>query len=221
MLTKRLFDLEKISNALKGFQTAFPEINSRLEVRREDVTDTMISQILQSYTFLNSLLRLNMDLFTPAGLYNLLELNHIVLCGTDQQTRLDYYSHLNETRKGFIKKILPIKEWVLEKKNEKDPFKIATGYYSRALSQPQLFIEGNHRTGNIILNYLLVSAATPPYIISAQTALQYLDLSSDIKYTNKENSLQSAWMMPGHRKRFQEFLKNNVSEGFLQGVGSK
>lgn len=210
------FNIATIEHDLREFQRNFHQINDRLAMRREDLTDTMAEQIVDAYRFLNDLLRRDMDLFTPAGLHALLEMNHIVLCGSDTATRSQYYQHLNETRKSFLKRIKPIKEWVLRKRGDGNPYKLATGFYTRMLSQPQLFLEGNHRTGNILLNYLLVSRRAAPYVISVDTAARYLDLSGDIKFTNKENSLDSTMRMPGHSKRFRLFLEEHGSERYLQ-----
>ncbi|NCN04722.1 MAG: hypothetical protein GW949_03735 [Spirochaetales bacterium] len=211
----RLFNIQTIEKALGGFLESFPQINDTLAMRREDFTPIMINNILEAYTFLNDLLKQKMDLFTPAGLHALLEMNHLVLCGSDQETRSQYYHHLQETRKSFVKKIKPIKDWVLEKKESTEPYKLATGFYSRMLSQPQLFLEGNHRTGNILLNYLLISKGAAPYIASAADAKLYLDISGDIKFTDKDRALDNTIKMPGHRKRFQEFLAAYTKDEFL------
>ncbi|MFW5800770.1 MAG: hypothetical protein ACOCVC_01945 [Spirochaeta sp.] len=210
-----VFNIQTIKADLQDFQRDFEQINNRIAMRREDVTDTMIAQIVDAYRFLNDLLSRGMDLFTPAGLNSLLEMNHIVLCGTDSTTRRQYYHHLNETRKSFLKRIKPIKEWVLRKRDNGNPHKLAAGFYSRMLSQPQLFLEGNHRTGNILLNYLLVSKGAEPFVISPATAQAYLDISGDIKFSNKENSLDANVKLPGHRKRFRQFLEENCSSRYV------
>ncbi|AFG36740.1 hypothetical protein [Spirochaeta africana] len=216
----RLFDIDTIETDLRGFQRDFAEINDQLAMRREDITDTMVAQIVDAYRFLNELLEKGMDLFTPAGLHALLEMNHIVLCGLDSTTRSQYYHHLNETRKSFLQRIKPIKEWVLKKRDNGNPYKLAAGFYSRMLSQPQLFLEGNHRTGNILLNYLLVSKDADPFVISPATALPYLDLSGDIKFSNKDNSLDANVKLPGHRKRFRVFLEQHSNPRYLCEGGS-
>ncbi|GAB6091153.1 hypothetical protein [Spirochaeta dissipatitropha] len=210
-----LFHISHIEEDLKGFQSDFTRINSSLAMRRENITDAMVSQIVEAYRFLNNLLRQNMDLFTPAGLHALLEMNHIVLCGVDPIARTQYYQHLQETRNSFLQRIKPIKEWVLKKRDNGNPHKIASGFYTRMLSQPQLFLEGNHRTGNILLNYLLVSSNALPFVVSVDTARLYLDLSGDIKFTNKENSLDSTVKMPGHNKRFRLFLQEHGSSRYI------
>ena len=214
---RKLFDTEAIESSLKGFQKVFPEINDQLAIRRETLTDTMVEQIVEAYLFLNSLLRKDVDLFTPAGLHTLLEINHVVLCGTNRKTRSVYYEHLEETRKSFLRQIRPIKDWVLRKRKESDPYHLATGFYSRMLSRPQLFLEGNHRSGNVILNYLLMSKNSAPYIVSSENARGYFDISGDIKFTENGNYLDTALRMPGHRTRFRSFLAANVSPEFLVG----
>lgn len=218
---RREFALAAIDECLRAFQESFASINDRLAIRREDLTEAMVAQIVEAYGFLNRLLEKQMDLFTPAGLHGLLELNHIVLCGTDKATRTQYYSHLEETRRSFLRQIKPIRDWVLRKRKDTDPYELATGFYSRQLSRPQLFLEGNHRTGNIILNYLLISKGSAPYIVTVEDALHYLDISGDIKYTENGNYLDTALRMPGHRKRFRSFLKRHVDERFLQKVTGK
>ena len=212
---RRVFNLKAIEQSLKGFQNVFPQINDQLAIRREELTDSMVSQIVDAYEFLNSLLRRDMDLFTPAGLHALLEMNHIVLCGTNKQIRAQYYFHLEETRRSFLRQIRPIKDWVLKKRKENDPYYLATGFYSRMLSRPQLFLEGNHRTGNVILNYLLISKRSAPYIVSESNAHGYFDISGDIKFTENGNYLDTALRMPGHRNRFRAFLKSQVRDRYL------
>ena len=97
-----------------------------------------------------------------------------------------------------------------------DPRVLATGFYSRNLSQPQLFLEGNHRTGNILFNYLMVSHGAPPFIITPETAVDYLDISGEMKFTDKEKALEYGLKMPGHRKRFVAFLSQHAKTQFLQ-----
>ena len=46
---------------------------------------------MEAYSFANHLWKKGINLFSPSGLYNMLELNHIVLCGTDKQKRLEYF----------------------------------------------------------------------------------------------------------------------------------
>ncbi len=209
----QLFKIPAIADALYRFQQAFPEINDRLAIRREELTPEMVENILLSYSYLNTLLEKEMDLFTPAGLHSLVELNHIVLCGSDPETRRIYFEHLQETRRSFLRQIKGIKDWVLKKRHDSDPWHVATGFYSRMLSRPQLFLEGNHRTGNIILNYLLVSLGSPPYIVTVDNARMYLDISGEIKFT------EMPLLMSAHRQRFRDFLRQTSDHQFTESGG--
>ncbi|MDF1567393.1 MAG: hypothetical protein P1P77_05190 [Spirochaetaceae bacterium] len=210
------FHISAINSALKDFQAEFLTINENLAMKREDVSDDMVNQIVEAYVFLNGLLQKGMDLFTPAGMHSLLEMNHIVLCGSDPDQRMNYYHHIAETRARFMKRIKPIRAWVEKNEKKSNPYKLAAGFYLQNLSQPQLFIEGNHRTGNILVNYLLVSKGLPPYIITPDTAKEYLDISGDIKFTDKDNSIENTIKMPGQKKRFISLLQEHSETRFLE-----
>ena len=179
------FNLKQIEEALHTFRSHFREINSTLMMSREDFTPLMVGQLLEAYDFANHLWKNDINLFSPSGLYHMLELNHIVLCGTDKRKRLEYFAHLQETRTKFQKNIKPILEWYKKKHAKHPPYRLAAGYYTRALSHPQLFVEGNHRTENIIINYFLLGEGLSPYVISRETAVEYLNLSGMIKFSYK------------------------------------
>ena len=201
------FELEAIQEALEGFMIAFDEVNRRLVLEREALTREMVDRIVSAYEFLNGLLRKEIDVFTPAGLHAMLELNHLVLCGSDPAVRTGYYSHLTATRKRFLKRIGPVRSYVLKRRGRKqNPHEVAAGFYSRMLSYPQLFLEGNHRTGNILLNFLLISAGASPYVPTAEHAHLYLNLSGDFKLTERDNAFDTALKMPKYRKQFETFL---------------
>jgi len=204
---RSVFELESIREALEGFRASFAEVNSRLTLERELLTSEMVERIVLAYEFLNDLLRKDMDVFTPAGLHAMLELNHLVLCGSDPSVRTGYYSHLTATRKRFLKRIGPVRSYVLKRRDrQRDPHEIATGFYSRMLSYPQLFLEGNHRTGNILLNFLLISAGAAPYVPTEAHAHLYLNLSGDFKLTERDNAFDTTLKMPKYRRQFQTFL---------------
>ncbi|MFO8064568.1 MAG: hypothetical protein R6V29_08030 [Spirochaetia bacterium] len=213
-----LFDLTEIETALQGLKSGFATVNERLTMQREELTDEMVGRLMEAYAFLNDLLARGMDVFTPAGMHAMLELNHLVLCGSDPRVRTDYYAHLSATRKRFLKRVHPIRTYVLKtRRRNGDPCERATMFYSKVLSYPQLFLEGNHRTGNILLNYLLISAGAPPYVPREDDAHEYLNLSGDFKLTERDNSFDTALKMPKYRKQFQAFLRGRGDARFVRG----
>jgi len=211
----RGFNLKAIEKNLKHFQKNFDSVNDQLEMRREDFTKTIINQIMEGYDFLNSLWKRDIDLFSLSGLYNMLELNHIVLCGTDKKVRKEHYQHLDTTRVNFQSRIHPIYEWYKKNAKKHNPYKVAAQYYGQALSFPQLFFEGNHRTENMIVNYYLLNQDLPPYIIQVETAVEYLNVSSRIKFSDKEK-MGEGFKRIKHTKDFRAFLEKQGNPDFLQ-----
>jgi hypothetical protein len=216
MEPRYLFEIDRIAQSLKQYQKAFAEINPQLSLHREEFTDSILENILAAYEYLNGLLEQKIEIFTPGGLHCMLELNHIVLCGTDPATRYQYHHHILKTRKRYQELIRPIRKWVLARARRGSPFKTATGFYTRSLSQPQLFIEGNHRTENIILNYLLLCEGMPPYIISDRNAIEYLELSSGIKFSNRRSVQHKLVEIIYRERRFRTFLMDQVDAQFLK-----
>jgi hypothetical protein len=43
----------------------------------------------------------------------------------------------------------------------------AAEVYIYILSEPQLFIAGNHRTGALVLSYILAREGRPPFVLTA------------------------------------------------------
>lgn len=204
------FNIEEIRRALEDLLDRYGSVREHLTLQREVLTAEMVENMVEAYSFLNDLLAREMDVFTPAGMHGMLELNHLVLCGNDPKTRSEYYTHIAATRKRFLKSIRPISAWVLkQRKRNYNPFELAAGFYSRVLSYPQLFLEGNHRTGNILLNYLLVSAEVAPYVATADNAHIYLNLSGDFKLSEKDNTFDTTLKMPVYRRRFEAFLRDH------------
>jgi hypothetical protein len=210
------FELNAVRASLDRVKEQFDWINERVYGRREKLTGEMVSNMVEAYDYLNGLLEKGIELFSPAGLYSMLELNHIVLCGRDPAKRAEYFTHVQETRKRFQENIKPIQEWYGKKGREQGPFKKASSFYVRMLSQPQLFLEGNHRTGNIILNYLLFNEDVPPFVLSVENALEYFNPSTKIKFSSKQNMFDNIAAVPGYEKEFRHMLEKYVDSKYVR-----
>jgi len=215
MIQGCLFDLKEIRKSLLDIYTHFDEINPRLETKREPMTLEIVEHILLAYEYLNTLLAQNIDLFNPAGVYAMLELNHIVLCGQDPAKRFEFHEHILSTRERFHKRIGRILSWYKNKGKKLPPLRKAAQFYTLALSQPQLFIEGNHRTGNIILNYLLVGDGFPPFILTTENAIAYFNPSSRIKYSDKDRWLDHITQIGTSEDDIYDLLKKYGDSRYL------
>jgi hypothetical protein len=60
-------------------------------------------------------------------------------------------------------------------KEGKSVWRRAAGVYIRILSEPQLFIEGNHRTGALIMSYLLAREGRAPFVLTDDNAREYFN----------------------------------------------
>ena len=75
------------------------------------------------------------------------------------------------------------------------------------LSTPQLFIEGNHRTGVLVMSHILMSAGRPPVVLSVANARACFEASTALRNTHK-NSPVALFRLPGIRRRLAALLQD-------------
>ncbi len=206
-------DLDSIRASLFEVQRDFASLNEKLLMRREPLTDQIIGNLLEGYAYVDQLLEDGVEVFTSKGLDHILELNHIVLCGSDESVRLEYGPHLLETRRRFAEGIEEIAAWY-DRKRHKTAYRRAAGVYVLSVSQPQLFLEGNHRTGALVASYILVQEGLPPFVLTPKNAVAYFNPSTLIKYRHKEKFLDRQYYLKKYRRAFQEFLEETLDKRF-------
>jgi hypothetical protein len=209
--------LGHIQDELRDVQRHFPAINAALNSRRDDFTDTVRQNMLTAYEFLDAVIADNLDLFSDAGLEALLQLNHLVLLGRGYDPRA-FGRHITSTRErffvNFLQYVRPIRRWY--RKHETDnPYKVASQVYVGVLSQPQIFQEGNHRTGSLIASGILLQNRCPPFVLTRRNALAYFNPSSEIKFTDKR-TIRGKLRLPKYQREFREFLQQNVNQAYVR-----
>jgi hypothetical protein len=217
-MAKYRLNLRAIEASLREVQRQFPEINEIIQSRRDHMTDEVVENMLAGYAFVNTAIGKDIDLFSLPYLHGLLELNHLVLCGPDLKSRQENRTHIESTRERFYHQegcnIDTILGWY-QKHEHEEAWKLAAGVYVRILSQPQLYFEGNHRTGALIMSYLLARDGKPPFVLSVQNAKAYFDPSTLIKFTRKSpGTLLSK--LPRMKKRFAQFLRDQANPYYLK-----
>jgi hypothetical protein len=214
-------DLKTIEQSLREVQREFPKINEILQSRRDSMTDAVLENMLSGYIFVDQAVADGADLFTLRHATALLELNHIVLCGLNEQVRQEYQTHIEITTQRFYEQeefnIDDILRWYYKHEKE-SAWRRAAGVYVRILSQPQLYIEGNHRTGALIMSYLLVREGKAPFVLTVDNAKAYFDPSTLIKETKKPATTVLT-KLPRMKKLFADFLRKQVQEKYLHKVG--
>ena len=213
-------DLRAIEQSLRDVQREFPKINELLHSRRDSMTDAVLDNMLAGYTFIDKAVADGVDLFMLRHVTALLELNHIVLCGINQQVRQEYQTHIDATTQRFHEQeefnIDDILRWYYRHEDESS-WKRAAGVYVRILSQPQLYIEGNHRTGALIMSYILMRDGKAPFVLTVDNAKAYFDPSTLIKAT-KKTATTMLTKLPRMKKRFADFLRQQTHEEYLHKV---
>ena len=210
-------DLDAIEASLRDVMAHFDEVNEELLMRREPLTEQHIANLLEGYSYVDWLLEENEEIFSPRGLDHILELNHIVLCGTDDRVRMEYGPHLLETRRRFAEGIDEIAGWY-ERKRHKSAYKRAAGVYVLTVSQPQLFLEGNHRTGSLVASYILVQEGLPPLVLTRKNGVAYFNPSTLIKSRHKERFLDRQYYLKKYRRGLQEFFEGALEKRFRRAI---
>src|SRR5215469_13676468 len=209
--------LGRIEEELRDVQRHFPSINALLRLRRDDFTDTVRQNMLAAYEFLDAIVHDGVDLFSDQGLEALLQLNHLVLLGRDYDARA-FGRHISATRQQFFTNfrhyVKPIRRWYRKHETE-NPYKVASQVYVGVLSQPQLYQEGNHRTGSLIASGILLQSGCPPFVLTRQNAVAYFNPSSEIKFTDKR-TVRGKLRLPKYQREFGEFLQQNVTLKFVR-----
>jgi hypothetical protein len=210
-------DLQAIEQSLRDVQREFPKINEVLHTRRDSMTDTVVDNMMAGYAFVDQAIADDVDLFELSNIVGLLELNHLVLCGLDPTLRLEYHQHIAATRRRFYEQqpynIDNILRWYHQHVSE-SPWRRAAGVYVRILSHPQLYIEGNHRTGALIMSYILARDGKTPFVLTVDNAQAYFDPSTLIKQT-KKTATTLLMKLPHMKKRFAHFLEQQANAHYL------
>ena len=218
LMGRKRFNLKAIELSLRRVQREFPQINAILRSRRDSMTDEVLDNMMSGYAFVDWAVADGTDLLDPRYAAGLLELNHIVLCGRNPNHRREHRKHIQATAQRFYTQdefnIGALLRWHRDHAQE-SPWKRAAGVYVRILSQPQLYIEGNHRTGALIMSYILGRDGKAPFVLSVDNAKAYFDPSSLIKET-KKTATTLLVKLPRMKKRFAHFLEAHADVRYLE-----
>ncbi|MFP3517933.1 hypothetical protein SB766_17255 [Pseudomonas sp. SIMBA_077] len=206
--TRRL-DLPAIEHALRKVQGRFAELSQDFTEPRDPLTDEVLSNVLEGYALIDDYVARGVDLFDLQQLNLMLEINATVLCGQEPARRQEYAQHLLATEAHFFNNveggIKDLFNWYCAHRNE-SVWKRAAGVYVRVLSKPQLFIEGNHRSGSLIVSYLLMREGLPPFVLTLENAEGYFNPSSVIRNSAK-HGVKALYELPKIKKKYAAFLE--------------
>lgn len=212
-----VLNLSAIHSALRELQRVFPRINVDLLERRDQLDDEVIANMMDGYRVVDGYLSDGVDIFSLGNSSSWLKLNATVLCGTDPARLARHHRLLEATSERFYGEaaagIGDVMGWYVMHRKQ-DVWRRAAGVYNRILSEPQLFIEGNHRTGALIMSFILASEEKPPFVLTKENAKGYFNPSSLIK-RNRKKSLVGEVKLGRLTKEFEKFLRAQKNPEFL------
>ena len=209
---KPVLNLQSIEASLRGVQSEFPAINQSLRFSLERMDEEVVENLISGYSLINYLLEANIELFDLGNSAYLLELNTRVLCGTNEQKRSEYHKHITANRRYFYERtdagIQDLSEWYKLRRHE-SVWYLAASIYIRILSEPQVFIEGNDRTGALVISYILAKQGQAPFVLTTANAKAYFEISAHIKQLPR-NGLVKMIRLPFLKAQIADFLKNQA-----------
>jgi nucleoside-diphosphate-sugar epimerase len=181
-------NLTAVEASLRHVQWLIGSPAGDLSTARDPLDDRVVANMLAGYALVDALVAKDVDVLAMGQLRHLLEMNTLVLCGTDPVRRQQYARHLQATERRFYEEpgggIEDLVEW--HARHRRDAvWDLAAGACARIMSKPQLFVEGNHRTAALVMSYLLLRAARPPFVLAPTTVVSYFELSSEIRSVDK------------------------------------
>ena len=216
-----LLNLDLVNQSLYSVESNWAEINHLLEVKKigkkDDFTTIVRERLVSGYEYLDELLLKNVEPFSPSSFSQMLALNDRVHYGTDMGLRIEYSSAMKASSEQFYKRIDPIADWYTKHKKKGDhPYKLAAEVYVAIVGKPQLFVEGNHRTGNLIANWINMYYGLPPFVLSSDNAISYFAPSAEIKFFADKSTWRGKRNLPKYRNSFRNFWEGNVDDKFIQ-----
>jgi hypothetical protein len=220
----RRLHLEQIASSLKTVETHWTEIDDELDRRGIGRKDTPFDAVVKTrmasaYSYLDDLLRERIPPFSTESIEPMLLLNQRVHYGTDHRLLSEYRKALEATADQFYRSIGSIQErYERHKKRGKHPLELAAEIYVCILGYPQLYVEGNHRTGSLITNWISVYHGFAPFVLSADNALAYFAPSMEIKSSVDKTTWRGLARLPKYGKSFLQFWEKHIDNRYLMGA---
>jgi len=220
ILEPERFNLEAVDASLKTVELHWTQIDDELDRRgigRKDTFDDVVRmRMMSAFSYLDDLLSRQIPPFSTASIEPMLLLNHRVHYGTDRQLYSEYATAREATEEKFRQHIEPIQHWYEQHMQQGDhPLKIAAEIYVSILGYPQLYIEGNHRTGSLIADWISVYHGFPPFVLSVENAIAYFAPSAEIKNFVDKSTWRGRARLPKYRKSFLAFWESHIDKRYL------
>ena len=188
--------------AIEAALLARAEVTARLPYGAEEDAFDAARRMADGYCRIDDLLATGTNPLQLGQSRNLLELNHIVLCGQTPARRSLHADHIGATEAHFYGDheagADSFYDW-LSRQGGSRAVDFAARVYVRIVSSPQLFIEGNQRTAALCASHVLVAAGHPPLVVDLAIAAAFAPVASACRAVNRQQlgAALSAWRAVG------------------------
>ncbi len=209
-------NLGAVEQSLAGVQRDWQRIEFELSEKSIGKKDTPFSPQLQermvvAYNHLDTLLRDGVRPFSEESIREMCRLNELVHYGDDKNLRREHRQAIEANEDKYYRNIRPIVKWHdSHTKDGPHPLKVASEVYVAILGYPQLFIEGNHRTGSIIASWIDLYYGHPPFVLSSENAVSYFEPSAEIKFFADKSTWRGKAQLPKYNKIFKQFWEAHI-----------
>jgi len=211
-------DLRRIEAVLLEVGRKLRELDAGAGTAHDPLDRQAIANMLEGYRYVERLDSERVDLFAPGESAHWLELNCIVLCGMEPRRRAEQAGQVAATERRFYDEpdagVGDLMDWY-RAHDGGNVWDRAAGVYVRILATPQLFIEGNNRTGALVMSHVLMRAGEPPFVLTTQDAVEFFILANAIRELRK-NNLWARLRLRRTRKHLAEFLRRLRCEDYVQ-----
>jgi hypothetical protein len=218
----RSVDINKVRKALLNVQSGVATTRSKINLmtrstKKLPLTDFEFNNIIKAFEHVNVLIK--RPEIKPE---DILDINNLCIYGiklSDFSSRGDlgnnrsiweFMGAMQYNREKFYERIGSIWQWFV-RHTDISPYRLAAGLHTRIVSGPQLFVEGNHRTGSLLMAYVFAKMGIDPFHLDSDTAAEFFDISHEIKFCSKTQPIK--WLkLLYQRGKLTKFLIGNFND---------
>lgn len=182
----------------------------------EPLDGDVVRRLGEGYRYIDALIGAQTEIFRYGASGAILEVNHRVLCGVTPERRVQFADHIAETERWFYDRpnagVGALFGW-LQRHRGQPPVTLAAGVFVRVVSHPQLFIEGNGRSGVLLASYVLARAGLPPFVVTAPHVAAYREVTERCSAIERPR-LTSAFAMTTATGRMASLLRDAADPRF-------
>lgn len=216
-------DLKKIEASYLEVLENWKQIDDALDLKKIGRKDTpfdrtLMENMMTAWEYIDYFIRKkDYSLLGIEGGPDMLEVNHRVHYGVNKSLRREYQKAIHATTEKFSKQVKPIRNYYRKKmKAGTSVYKVAAEIFISIVGMPQLYIEGNHRSGSIVASWVNLVNEKPPFVLTVDNAVPFFQPAQEIKKFDKKSLWRSMTKLPKYEKEFKHFWKSYCDMTFVR-----